>query len=88
MRKSLEEVDRQVFDEQSSIFPLLNLEDPRPGIQRVGLDLPLAFLARLDQAAEERGITRQALLKCWLFDRLAVENGARANVESASGAPT
>jgi predicted DNA binding CopG/RHH family protein len=44
----------------------------RPGleIKRVNVDLPNHFLEKLDQEAALRGITRQSLIKAWLYDRL------------------
>ncbi len=70
---SVDEFDRR-FDAGESIFELgMRAEDvEHPGwkTQRVNLDLPLRFLERLDRAATERGIARQALIKHWLFERL------------------
>lgn len=37
---------------------------------RVGLNLPNAMVARLDAEAKRRGVTRQALIKMWVSDRL------------------
>ncbi len=37
---------------------------------RVGFDLPTAMVAKLDAEAKRRGVTRQALIKMWLSDRL------------------
>ena len=37
---------------------------------RVGFDLPVFLIAGLDREAKRRGITRQALIKMWLADRL------------------
>lgn len=68
-----EEVDRR-FDEGESVFDLGF--DPakarRPGleIRRITVDLPAPFLDRLDHWAAVRGMTRQALIKSWLYDRL------------------
>jgi hypothetical protein len=70
---SADEFDRR-FDQGESIFELgMKAEDARhPGweTQRVNLDLPKAFLEKLDRAAAQRGIARQALIKSWLYDRL------------------
>ena len=38
--------------------------------KRVGVDLPPWAIQALDQEAGRRGITRQALIKTWLVDRL------------------
>jgi hypothetical protein len=37
---------------------------------RVGFNLPLRMVAKLDAEAKRRGVTRQALIKMWLSDRL------------------
>lgn len=44
----------------------------RPGreMKRVNLDMPAAMIARLDAHARKYGVTRQALIKMWLADRL------------------
>jgi predicted DNA binding CopG/RHH family protein len=44
----------------------------RPGVvaKRVNVDMPAHMVARLDQHAKKRGVTRQALIKMWLSDRL------------------
>ena len=44
----------------------------RPGleIRRVNLDMPQHMVAKLDTHARQRGVTRQALIKMWLADRL------------------
>lgn len=44
----------------------------RPGLEskRVNLDMPQHMVAKLDSHARKRGVTRQALIKMWLADRL------------------
>lgn len=44
----------------------------RPGAsaKRVNVDFPPAMLNQLDAQARKRGVTRQALIKMWLADRL------------------
>jgi hypothetical protein len=37
---------------------------------RVGLNLPTGMVAQLDREAKRRGVTRQALIKMWVSDRL------------------
>jgi hypothetical protein len=39
-------------------------------VKRVNLDMPQHMIAKLDQQARLRGVTRQALMKMWLADRL------------------
>ena len=44
----------------------------RPGLEprRINIDLPDHMLAKLDKQAALRGVTRQSLIKMWLFERL------------------
>ena len=46
----------------------------RPGRKshRVNVDFPQWMVMRLDHEAAHRGVTRQALIKMWLADRLDV----------------
>jgi hypothetical protein len=37
---------------------------------RVNVDFPKHFLVKLDRQAELRGVSRQALIKTWLYERL------------------
>jgi predicted DNA binding CopG/RHH family protein len=48
--------------------------------KRINIDLPTDFLAGLDREAARRGITRQSLIKVWLYDRL--KNESSSNVLS------
>ncbi len=68
-----EELDR-LFDEGSDeIDQYLDWSKAtRPGleIKRVNVDFPQWMIARLDTEAKRRGVTRQALIKMWLADRL------------------
>ena len=70
---STEEFDRR-FDDGESLDSLgVDLSKARrPGleIRRITIDLPAPFLDRLDHWAAVRGMTRQALVKSWLYDRL------------------
>ncbi|MGN6849476.1 MAG: type II toxin-antitoxin system BrnA family antitoxin [Sphingomicrobium sp.] len=45
------------------------IDDPNQR-RRVGFNLPQWMVARLDAEAKRRGVTRQALIKMWLSDRL------------------
>lgn len=38
--------------------------------KRVNLDIPVWAIKELDREADRRGISRQALIKTWLIDRL------------------
>jgi hypothetical protein len=69
---SAEEFDRK-FDDGEDIEEFLDLSSARrPGLEakRVNVDFPQWMVARLDSEARRRGVTRQALIKMWLADRL------------------
>lgn len=70
---SAEEFDR-LFDEGSDeIDQYIDWSSARrPGLEtkRVNVDFPQWMIARLDAEAKRRGVTRQALIKMWLSDRL------------------
>jgi hypothetical protein len=70
--KTVEEFDRR-FDEGESIFELAEVTSvsrPNLEVQRVNVDFPKHFLQNLDREAELRGVSRQALIKTWLYERL------------------
>jgi CopG antitoxin of type II toxin-antitoxin system len=46
------------------------MESTSLAAKRVNLDMPQAMVAQLDSHARKRGVTRQALIKMWLADRL------------------
>ena len=53
------------FERGASVLDYFETEN-----KRVGVDLPPWAIKGLDQEAARRGITRQALIKTWLVDRL------------------
>ena len=69
---SAEEFDRR-FDDGEDMSDYLDWSRARrPGLEvkRVNLDMPQHMIAKLDIQAKRRGVTRQALMKMWLADRL------------------
>ena len=67
-----EELDKK-FDSGVDIIKHLDLSTAhRPGLEprRINIDLPDHMLAKLDKQAALRGVTRQSLIKMWLFERL------------------
>jgi hypothetical protein len=67
-----EEFDTQ-FDRGEDITEVLDLSrDRRPGHEqkRVNGNLPVWVIAALDQEAQRFGVTRQAIIKVWLAERL------------------
>jgi hypothetical protein len=72
--KTVEEFDRR-FDEGESIFELAEVTSvarPNLEVQRVNVDFPKYFLLKLDREAGLRGVSRQALIKMWLYERLQI----------------
>ena len=57
----------QRFDEGKEV---LDYFDTGNAIRRLSLDIPNWAIERLDKEATRRGITRQALLKTWIVDKL------------------
>jgi hypothetical protein len=73
-RKSIsaEEFDR-LFDEGGDISPYIDWSKarrPNLEIRRVNVDLPEWMIGALDAEARQRGITRQAMIKTWIFDKI------------------
>jgi hypothetical protein len=69
---SAEEFDRR-FDDGEDMSEYLDWSSfSRPGLEmkRVNLDMPQHMIAKLDKQAKRRGVTRQALMKMWLADKL------------------
>ena len=55
------------FDAGEEILDYFETEN---AIRRVSLDIPSWAIEKLDKEADRRGITRQALLKTWIVDKL------------------
>lgn len=69
---SAEELDR-LFDEGADMRPYFDFDNPQPlqgPTKRVNVDFPAWMVQRLDRESKKRGVTRQALIKMWLADRL------------------
>ncbi|WP_417571841.1 type II toxin-antitoxin system BrnA family antitoxin [Paratractidigestivibacter faecalis] len=73
-KPSMEELER-MFDEGVDVAQYADYSD-RPGLRqrRVGVDMPLAMIDRLDARASAAGVARQALIKSWLAERLDLED--------------
>ena len=66
-----EQLDKLVDESKEDVLQYFDLENARRGeSRRINIDLPSDFLAGLDREAARRGITRQSLIKVWLYDRL------------------
>lgn len=69
---SAEELDRR-FDNGEDVSAYFDWSRAtRPGLKprRVNVDFPDWMVRRLDAQAQKRGVTRQALIKMWVADRL------------------
>ena len=67
-----EEFDRR-FDDGEDMADHIDWESGRtPDVlpKRVNVDFPLWMVIKLDREAKRRGISRQALIKVWVSDRL------------------
>lgn len=67
-----EEFDRK-FDNGESVIEHLDLTSlRRPGqeAKRVNVDFPAWIVSGLDKEAQRLGVTRQALIKIWIAERL------------------
>lgn len=70
---TVEEFDR-IFDDGSDeideFVDWSTLKPVHPKPQRVNVDFPPIMVRDLDTVATARGVTRQALIKMWLADKL------------------
>ena len=62
------------FERGESVLDYFETEN-----KRVGVDLPPWAIKALDREAARRGITRQALIKTWLVDRLDLMEKPKAS---------
>jgi hypothetical protein len=75
-KMSTEEFDRRIDAGEDSTEIVEHKIIPNhdvPATQRVNVDLPLALLTKLDLAAGVRGISRQSLIKTWLYEKIRAE---------------
>lgn len=71
-RMKAEEFDRR-FDEGEDMSAHIDWAKGQSAdgkCKRVNVDFPEWMVGRLDREAKRRGVTRQALIKMWLADRL------------------
>jgi len=75
-RISAEELDRRFDDGEdvSAYFDWASARRPGLDAKRVNVDFPVWMVRSLDVQARKRGVTRQALIKMWLADRLEAAN--------------
>jgi hypothetical protein len=79
-----EELDELVDEGKENVLQYFDLDNLRRGdSKRINIDLPIEFLAALDRQAVRRGITRQSLIKVWLFDRLESVDDKHKDISEA-----
>ena len=67
------EFDRKFYEGETDIVDELDLSTasrPNQRPRRVNIDFPAWMIASLDREARRLGITRQAIIKVWLAERL------------------
>jgi hypothetical protein len=70
---TVEEFDRIFDDGSDEIDEFVDWSKAKRAhevIKRVNLDLPIWMIARMDREATHLGITRQALIKTWIGEKL------------------
>jgi hypothetical protein len=73
-RISAEEFDR-LFDEGKDITPYLDFKKA-VFVDRVNVDFPVWMIKRLDREATKLNVSRQAIIKMWIHDRLMSQHRA------------
>jgi hypothetical protein len=74
---SAEEFDRR-FDDGEDVSAYIDWSSARrPNLEpkRVNVDFPAWVVNRLDREAQRLGVTRQALIKMWIAERLESTDG-------------
>lgn len=69
------------FNDGQNISEHLDMESarrPARETRRVNVDFPAWMVVALDEEAQRLGITRQALIKVWIADRLEQRKGFTA----------
>lgn len=73
--RTVEEFDARV-DAGEDVFDVVDpskIKRVDLGVKHTTLDLPASFMEALDRAAARRGVTRQSLIKMWLYEQLRAE---------------
>lgn len=72
MKTKASDFDKK-FDHGESVIADLDLSKarrPSEEQKRINMDVPVWMLAALDREAKRLGVTRQAVIKMWLAERL------------------
>ena len=70
------EFDETLDDGEQDVTKYLDLGTvtrPNREVRRVNVDFPLWMVASLDREATRLGVTRQAIIKVWIAERLEQE---------------
>ena len=73
---SAKELDEKFDENQEEIvqhFDQENVERPGWEPKRVNVDFPMWMIQKLDREAKRLNISRQAVIKSWISDRLKAE---------------
>lgn len=68
MKKLSQPKNAEEFDDYFEDNDIAHLLEVKP--KRINIDFPAPILKRIDLKAKELGMTRQALIKYWVADRL------------------
>ena len=71
---SAEEFDRR-FDNNEDIFDYVDFKSAVV-VNRVNVDFPTWMIKRLDREATKLNVSRQAIIKMWIHDRLMSQRRA------------
>lgn len=72
MKTKASDFDKK-FDDGENVVAQLDLSKARRPAEeqkRINMDVPVWMLAALDREARRLGVTRQAIIKMWLAERL------------------
>ena len=75
MKTKASDFDKK-FDDVESVIEHLDLSQARRPAEeqkRINMEIPVWMIAALDREAKRLGVTRQAIIKIWLAERLQAE---------------
>lgn len=85
MKKTIAKQFDAAFDKGEDVTDFLDMSTirrPKQQLKRVNVDLPVWMIELLDREAKQLGVTRQAIIKVWLAERLE-----RSALTEAAGTP-
>jgi hypothetical protein len=69
--KELDRIFDQGEEEILDYFDTTQIEKPNEEPKRINIDFPRWMVDRLDREARHLGVSRQAIIKMWLAEKLA-----------------